>query len=427
MNDLPEGWEWTTLSEVCDVILGQSPPGTSYNAEGVGTPFFQGKTEFGAIYPTVAKWTTEPRKLAAEGDVLVSVRAPVGPTNVAPLDSAVGRGLAALHPLGGIDSKFILWAMRASEHRLAELGTGTTFQAVSGANVRGHQIPLPPLPEQQRIVSVVEEHLSRLDSATESLVSAMRHLRAFDRSAMSLAQQTGDDRKLDDLLVDIEAGKSFKTPGRPASSDEWGVIKVSAMTWGTFREDENKAVPPDQRFDSRHEIRSGDLLLSRANTSEYVGAAVLVGDCRPRLLLSDKSMRLLPHESVDRRWLRFALGSPQLRSQMSALASGTSDSMRNISQAKVRSLRVRVPQRSEQEDISARIEAALDHRTRLYNEVQLAHLRADALRRSVLTAAFSGLLSSRHKGDQPASALLGRIRAARTEGTPTNRKQERTP
>lgn len=80
---------------------------------------------------------------------------------------------------------------------------------------------------------------------------------------------------LGDLLLRIEAGKSFQCEPRPARVDEWGVIKVSAMTWGSFREEENKAVPEGYEFNPQHEIKPGDILVSRANTEAYVGAPVV--------------------------------------------------------------------------------------------------------------------------------------------------------
>ena len=164
---------------------------------------------------------------------------------------------------------------------------------------------------------------------------------------------------LDLLLRDIEAGKSFSALGRPADPDEWGVIKVSAMSWGNFLADENKAVPEGQDITHYYEIKPGDLLLSRANTEELVGATVLVGETRPRLLLSDKSLRLIPEQGVDRSWLNYTLRSPLVRRQFSTLATGTSDSMRNLSQDKILSATVPLPPTDEQVDIGKRVSVLL--------------------------------------------------------------------
>lgn len=161
---------------------------------------------------------------------------------------------------------------------------------------------------------------------------------------------------MDNLLMAIEAGRSFKCSERPAGPYEWGVIKVSAMTWREFDEAENKAVLRDHHADPRFEIRSGDLLFSRANTVTYVGAVVQVGETRPRLLLSDKSLRLVPYRDVSPRWLLYYLRSQRARRYLESLATGTSDSMRNISQASLRSLTVPLAPPREQERIIATVE-----------------------------------------------------------------------
>src|ERR1700739_1959783 len=93
---------------------------------------------------------------------------------------------------------------------------------------------------------------------------------------------------LSDLLFRIEAGKSFTCEPRPAREGEWGIIKVSAMTWGVFDENENKAVPVGKKIDARYEIRPGDILLSRSNTAQLVGASVLVGAWASCVLLCEQ-------------------------------------------------------------------------------------------------------------------------------------------
>ncbi|MFF9631449.1 restriction endonuclease subunit S [Streptomyces fradiae] len=165
--------------------------------------------------------------------------------------------------------------------------------------------------------------------------------------------------RLGDILARIEAGKSYKCEPRPASAEEWGVIKVSAMTWGDFDEGENKAVPLGFPINPDYEIRPGDILLSRANTAAYVGASVLVRQCRPRLLLSDKSLRLVPAEGVDREWLAYLLSSPEIRSRISARATGTKDSMRNISQGALSELECLLPPLEEQQRIVVALEEQL--------------------------------------------------------------------
>lgn len=108
---LPEGWAVAELPHVANIIMGQSPPGETYNTAGNRLPFFQGKAEFGEVHPTVRKWCSKPNKIAEAGDVLLSIRAPVGPTNVANQQCAIGRGLAAIRPLMSIPTELILLLM----------------------------------------------------------------------------------------------------------------------------------------------------------------------------------------------------------------------------------------------------------------------------------------------------------------------------
>ena len=96
-REIPEGWEVKELCEIANITMGQSPPGESYNEEGIGSVFYQGCTDFGNRFPTIRKFTSEPTRFARKNDILLSVRAPVGTTNFAKEDCCIGRGLAALN------------------------------------------------------------------------------------------------------------------------------------------------------------------------------------------------------------------------------------------------------------------------------------------------------------------------------------------
>ena len=164
---VPNVWEWTRIGSTAYVEMGQSPPSEHYNRAGHGIPFFQGKADFGKRYPTARYWCTQPKKYAAQGDILISVRAPVGPTNLASEPCCIGRGLAALRSHNGIDRYFLLRCLEAFEHELAALGFGTTFVAINKNQLTGFVIPLPPLAEQHRIVAKVDELMALCDRLEE--------------------------------------------------------------------------------------------------------------------------------------------------------------------------------------------------------------------------------------------------------------------
>ncbi|MGK2886167.1 MAG: hypothetical protein ACSLE8_15565, partial [Rhodococcus sp. (in: high G+C Gram-positive bacteria)] len=215
------------------------------------------------------------------------------------------------------------------------------------------------------------------------------------------------------LLLGIEAGKSFATNGRPAGNTEMGVIKVSAMTWGEFLPDENKALPASAVVDPRWVVGAGDLLFSRANTSEYVGACVLVQHDFPFRILSDKSLRLVTHPEVDRRWFLIFLRSRPARTQIEALATGTKQSMRNISQEKLKGMSIAIPPPEEQLLIASEVERQFSFIEACERSIDEGLTRSAALRRSILKSAFEGSLVPQDPSDEPASVLLARIRAER--------------
>src|SRR5664280_11852 len=166
---LPGGWVRAPLSAYVGVIMGQSPPSAAYNESGDGLPFYQGKAQFGRLYPTATNWCTEPTKIGEPGDVVISDRAPVGPTNMLREKSCIGRGLASLRSLGG-DQMHLLYTLRAFDRSIAALGVGSTFVAISKSDLDAFTIPIPPLSEQRRIVAKVDELMALCDRlATQQL------------------------------------------------------------------------------------------------------------------------------------------------------------------------------------------------------------------------------------------------------------------
>lgn len=187
MRRLPERWANAALSEVTEVIMGQSPPSSAYNDVGLGLPFLQGKAEFGALRPMPVKWCTDARKVAEADDILVSVRAPVGPTNLSPTRCCIGRGLAALRPLAGLETRFLLYQIRAREHELERLGHGVTFKAIRKKELTSWLTLVAPLPEQHRIVAKIESLFAKLDEGVAALKRAEANLERYRASVLKAA------------------------------------------------------------------------------------------------------------------------------------------------------------------------------------------------------------------------------------------------
>lgn len=184
---VPPGWMPSTLEDFCTITQGQSPPGETYNTAGKGLPFLQGKAEFGPLYPTPVKWCSEPARVSEPDDVLISIRAPVGPTNLSPTVCCIGRGLAAIRPIGGASARYVLYSLRATESQLAAKATGSTFAAIGGSDLRRHCVPLAPVREQHRIVAEIETQFTRLDAVVAALKRVQATLKRHRAAVLKAA------------------------------------------------------------------------------------------------------------------------------------------------------------------------------------------------------------------------------------------------
>lgn len=153
------------LGEIAAIIAGQSPPGHSYNEAADGLPFFQGKADFGDVHPVARKWCTEPKKIAESGDILISVRAPVGPTNIAKERCCIGRGLAAIRPDNEIMCRdFVHWAIIHRHDEIVAKGRGSIFASIDKSDLSSISIPLMPRKKQEQIADILNSasHIRRL-------------------------------------------------------------------------------------------------------------------------------------------------------------------------------------------------------------------------------------------------------------------------
>ncbi len=160
---IPEDWEVVKLGERVILVMGQSPPGSTYNEVCQGMPFLQGKAEFGELSPKYVKYTTKPLKVAPRGSILISVRAPVGDVNIANIDFCIGRGLASLSLKNG-ENIFLFYLLKYLKSEIEKEGTGSTFKEINKSKLQEFKIPLPPLPVQQKIAEI----LSAVDKKIEA-------------------------------------------------------------------------------------------------------------------------------------------------------------------------------------------------------------------------------------------------------------------
>jgi type I restriction enzyme S subunit len=388
MGNICHNTSKTRLSDVAHVIMGQSPGSETYRDEPEGLPFFQGKADFGELYPTPRKYCISPIKIAEANDVLISVRAPVGPTNIANVRCCLGRGLAAVRAKENkIVPKFLYYVLAAAGEFLVSRATGTTFLAISRADIDAVTFFLPPLAEQQRIVEILDRAaaIQRLRRAAEEKAREIIPALFVDMFGDPATNPKGWPlATIGDVLQRIETGKNVMAG---SGRSPFRILKVSAVTSGIYDEQESKPAPDNFEPDARSIVRVGDFLFSRANTAELVGATTIVNSSDGLTLLPDKLWRLVWSERVDATYMLGVLQNRTVRAAISREASGTSASMRNVSQGKL--LGIRFPLAPpELQRIYADRSAALAGVARLtLNASQYAHALQHAVTTATLTEA----------------------------------------
>ncbi len=146
------------LYKIANIIMGQSPDSKSYNDEKNGLPFYQGKADYGEKYTITRHWTSMPTKIAKKGDVLMSVRAPVGPLNIASCDCCIGRGLCSINSnTNYTNNEFIYCALNAIQDHIASLGTGSTFKAINKLDIYNLLLPNAPIELQNKFADFVQQ------------------------------------------------------------------------------------------------------------------------------------------------------------------------------------------------------------------------------------------------------------------------------
>ena len=160
--------EYVDLKEVCNINMGQSPDSSSYNQNNDGIPFFQGNADFGDLYPNTRVWCNAPTRIAQEGDILISVRAPIGALNYAKEECCIGRGLAAITPdTTKVSSEFIYWLLKSKNTEINSKGTGSTFKAINRKVLETIKVPAIRFDEQYRIAKILKRTYSIIHNSNE--------------------------------------------------------------------------------------------------------------------------------------------------------------------------------------------------------------------------------------------------------------------
>ena len=406
MTKLPDGWETKRLDEIADRVMGQSPPGRSYNEHGEGQPFFQGKTEFGEVHPTVRKYTTAGTKFAKAGDILMSVRAPVGPTNIADIDCVIGRGLAAIRAKTVVSQDYLRWSLKHLEIDIQSKGTGTTFDAITGETLRGTLVTLPPIDEQHKIVELLEDHLSRLGAALadvqQAKVKAAQLRRSLLQAAFTGNLELGESSRMAELpetwksstigeVAEIVRGVTYSKSDTLSATDNDAVPLLRATNLEVDSIDfEDMVYVPKRVVKAQQYLQLDDIFLAASS-----GSISVVGKSAQVVKTNGETFgafcAVIRPKNINPKFLAYWVQSPATRDHWSATAKGTN--INNLKPSDISETNIPIPPIDEQNKI---VELLEDHLSRLDASVSLADAmekQSNGLRRSLLQAAFTGQLT----------------------------------
>ena len=401
------------LKDCCTIIAGQSPESKYYNTTGEGLPFFQGKADFGELYPAIRVYCSQPTKIAEKDDILLSVRAPVGPTNLAPCKVCIGRGLTAIRPSEVLLTRYVLLFFRYFEAQLASKGTGTTFKAITQDVVKNLEIPIPPLLEQERIVARIEELFSQLDAGVETLKKTKAQLAVYRQAVLKEAFE-GRLTYHVPLSLSMPWASSDETKNLPTLPKEWRYIALKHL--GDLGRGKSKHRPrndPKLFIDGKYPfIQTGDVKAATnyitTFTKQYGEFGLSQSKLWPKGTLCitiaaniaetaflgidacfpDSVVGFTPSESVLAEYIRYFVESQKIR--LWAFAPATAQ--KNINLDTLENLIVPYCSIDEQRTVISEIESRLSVCDSIEQTVDTALQQAEAMRQSILKDAFEGRL-----------------------------------
>ncbi len=337
----------------------------------------------------------------------------------------INQDMKALTPRAGVSSEFLAYLLRGLSSLLfatiEESGHGTRCLRLD--LWRNILVGVPTPEEQRAITAFLDGRTAQIDGLIAKKQRMIDLLHEKRQALISEAVTTGLDpavqtkdsgiewlgwvpkhwsvERLKYSITKIEQGWSPQCDNRPAEDDEWGVLKVGCGNGDEFDSTEQKALPLDVAPMPEYEIRSGDILMSRGNTRELVGAASLVKNVRHRLMLCDLLYRFHAQpRRADPEFLVFSLRSPHVRFQIEREASGTSASMKKVGQETIRELVLCLPPVNEQKTIIARLRPLLDQHDEIVHRIESQITKLREYRQTLISAAVTGQIDVTTEGQR---------------------------
>lgn len=424
---VPGNWCWTFIQYVSEVITGGTPSKKCAEYYGGKFPFFKpSDLDSGRHVINASEYLSNAGKAVSrvipEQSTAVCCIGSIGKCGFLEVEGSTNQQINSAIPKFNALYLYYFCNTHYFVEQLWEKASATTISIVNKSKMENCIFPLPPLLEQCRIVDRIESLFAKLDEARqkvqdvldsfESRKAAILH-KAFSgeltvqwRKEHGVRREEWRNVSWGTFITLIEAGRNWNAEGRPPKNDEFGVVKVSAVTWGEFNELESKTCTCVKQWNENVQIHMGDFLFSRANTLQLVGNCVIVKDISKRLMLSDKILRFTFDNSVVPGYILNFTRSDLYRKQIEQLASGNQDGMRNVSQKNMKLVEFPIPELNEQTEIVHILDSffAKEQQAKEASETVLEQI--DLIKKSILARAFRGELGTNDPAEESALELI---------------------
>lgn len=400
--EVPQGWKWVRLGYIFNINMGQSPEGQFTSEEPTGLPLIGGPADMGDEYPITKRYTSAPTKKAKPNDLIVSIRATLGKTNIADKEYCIGRGVAAISS-NEINIKLIKYYLPLVTKYLYEIGTGTTFAQVSKNDLENLQIPLPPFFKQTQIIDRIESLLGKINEAKKLIEDVPEFLKQFRQAVLAaacsgkLTEGWRESKNLDWEHTTLEKviknkPKNGFSPQPVNYQTRVKNITLSATTSGKFQKQYYKYIDKDIEENSYLWLKSGDILIQRGNTLEYVGIAAIYEGTPNEFIYPDLMMKVQANDKIISKYLYYVLLTEKTRNYFRNNATGTAGNMPKINQRVVMDTQISLPPLFEQQEIVNRVETLLKLADQIEEQYEAAQEQLDKLPQVILAKAFRGEL-----------------------------------
>lgn len=381
------------LSTVCEVIAGQSPRGEFYNKTGEGLAFYQGKKDFGERYinpPTT--WTTNITKEARKDDILMSVRAPVGPINFATQKICIGRGLAAIRASNKINKDFLFYFLLKHESEIVG-NTGAVFNSINKTQIGEIKTPVPFLEEQKQIVAILDKAFAAIDQAQVNIQQNIQNAQDLFQSKLNQIFSQQDDgwveMKLGEIGTLTSSKRIFKSEYVNEGIPFYRSKEIKEL--GHNKEISLELFIAEERYKEIKEKfgvpKKGDILLTAVGT---IGEMYIVQNDNEEFYFKDGNIMWLKNfEVLNSYYLKYALTN--FVEQLKAISRGAAYSALTIE--KLKDYSIPVPSKEDQSNVVEKLNTIKIQQLRTVDLYDKKLNNLEELKKSLLQKAFNGELT----------------------------------